>query len=60
MPAEHTVRANKCYKSQRIFGTQKYETRYIREIIFGKRVYQTYWEITLDPETLPWRVTEEG
>jgi hypothetical protein len=27
--------------------------RYIREIIFGKRSSRSYWEITLDPETLP-------
>jgi hypothetical protein len=25
----------------------------IREIIFGKRNYRTYWEITTDPETMP-------
>ena len=29
------------------------ETRYIREIIYGKRNSRTYWEVTTDPETMP-------
>ena len=33
--------------------TKTSETRYIREIVFGKRSYRTYWEITTDTETIP-------
>lgn len=47
------VRANKWAKFERIFSNQTSETRYIREIIFGKRRTRTYWEITTDPETMP-------
>jgi SRSO17 transposase len=50
---EQKVRANKWCKFKRIFSNQKSETRYIREIIFGKRSYRTYWEITTDPDTMP-------
>lgn len=50
---EQKVRANKWCKFKRIFSSQKSETRYIREIIFGKRSYRTYWEITTDPQTMP-------
>jgi SRSO17 transposase len=53
MANDQTVRANKWCKFERIFSNQKSETRYIREIIFGKRNYRTYWEITTDPETMP-------
>lgn len=57
MPAEQSVRANKWHKFLRIFSNQTSETRYIREIIFGKRSSRTYWEITIDPETLPENAT---
>ena len=53
MPSSESVRANKWHKFQRVFSNQTSQTRYIREIIFGKRSYRSYWEITLDPETLP-------
>ena len=53
MPNSQTVRANKWHKFTRIFSNQISETRYIREIIFGKRSTRTYWEITTDPETKP-------
>ena len=53
MPAEQRVRANKWHKFLRIFSDKTSETRYIREIIFGKRSSRSYWEITIDPETLP-------
>jgi SRSO17 transposase len=53
MPSEQRVRANKWHKFQRVFSNQTVETRYIREILFGKRSSRTYWEITIDPETLP-------
>ncbi|MGL6339218.1 MAG: IS701 family transposase [Waterburya sp.] len=53
MPKGQTVRANKWCKFERIFSNQESETRYIREIIFGKRRKRTYWEVTTDPETMP-------
>ena len=53
LPCEQKVRANKWCKFERIFSNEKLETRYIREIIFGKRSYRTYWEITTDPKTMP-------
>jgi SRSO17 transposase len=53
LPSEQSVRANKWCKFERTFSNQKSETRYIREIIYGKRRAITYWEITTDPETMP-------
>jgi SRSO17 transposase len=53
MPINQSVRANKWHKFTRIFSNQISETRYIREIIFGKRSTRSYWEITTDPETKP-------
>jgi SRSO17 transposase len=53
LPPEQRVRANKWHQFQRIFSNQASQTRYIREIIFGKRSSRSYWEITIDPETLP-------
>jgi len=53
LPAEQRVRANKWCKFKRTFSNQKSETRYIREIIYGKKRAITYWEITTDPETMP-------
>ncbi|SKB11460.1 transposase [Planktothrix sp. PCC 11201] len=53
MSSEEKVRANKWCKFERVFSNGESETRYIREIIFGKRSPRTYWEITTDPETMP-------
>jgi len=53
LPANQRVRANKWCKFERTFSNQKSETRYIREIIYGKKRAITYWEITTDPETMP-------
>nr|WP_322682913.1 IS701 family transposase [Nostoc sp. DedQUE07]MDZ8128263.1 IS701 family transposase [Nostoc sp. DedQUE07] len=53
LPANQRVRANKWCKFERTFSNQKSETRYIREIVYGKRRTITYWEITTDPETMP-------
>ena len=53
LSSEQKVRANKWCKFTRIFSNQKSETRYIREIIYGKRNKRTYWEVTTDPETMP-------
>ncbi len=53
LPANQSVRANKWCKFERTFSSQKSETRYIREIVYGKRRTITYWEITTDPKTMP-------
>ena len=53
LPASQSVRANKWSPFERTFSNQKSETRYIREIIYGKKRAITYWEITTDPETMP-------
>jgi SRSO17 transposase len=53
LPAGQSVRANKWCKFERTFSNEKSETRYIREIIYGKKRAITYWEITTDPETMP-------
>ncbi len=53
MPANQKVRANKWCKFERIFSNQQSETRYIREIIYGKRSYITYWQLTTEPDTMP-------
>ena len=53
MPSEQRVRANKWSKFEREFSDGSLEERYIREIIFGKKGYRTYWEVTSDPDTMP-------
>lgn len=53
MPSHQRVRANSWCQFERRFSDQTSETRYIREIIFGKRCSRTYWELTTDPETMP-------
>ena len=53
MPPNQSVRANNWCPFERTFSNQKSETRYIREIIYGKKRAITYWEITTDPETMP-------
>ena len=53
LPANQRVRANKWCKFERTFSNQKSETKYIREIVYGKKRAITYWEITTDPETMP-------
>jgi SRSO17 transposase len=53
LPAGERVRANKWYKFEKTFSNQKSETRYIREIIYDKKISLIYWEITTDPETMP-------
>ena len=53
MAASQKVRANKWCQFERTFSNQKSETRYIREIIYGKRSHITYWQLTTDTETMP-------
>lgn len=53
MGPNERVRANKWCKFTRTFRDGKIETRYIREIIYGKKRRITYWEMTTDTENLP-------
>ncbi len=53
MPADARVRYNKWRTFDRIFSGGKTEVRYIRELIYGKRGQRRYWQITIDPITLP-------
>ena len=53
LPASQSVRALRWCKFERTFSNQKSETRYIREVVYGKRRAISYWEITTDPETMP-------
>jgi SRSO17 transposase len=42
LPREQTVRCNRWRKYERVFSDGKTQTRYIREIIYGKRRAQQY------------------
>jgi SRSO17 transposase len=53
LPADQKVRSNKWCEFRRQFSDGSSETRYVREIVFGKRSKRTYWEITTCPKTLP-------
>ncbi len=52
LPHGQKVRQNRWQKFDRIFSDSTQEIRYVREIIFGKKRYRRYWEITTNPETL--------
>jgi SRSO17 transposase len=47
------VRANRWRKYEREFSNGESETRYVREIIYGKRREKRYWQVTDDKENLP-------
>lgn len=53
LPREQTVRCNKWRKFDRTFSNGMKELRYVREVVYGKKGYRKYWQITTDPETLP-------
>jgi SRSO17 transposase len=53
LPKEQKVRANRWRSFEHIRWDGKKETRYIREIIYGKRRTIQDWEITIDKETVP-------
>lgn len=53
LPKGQRVRQNQWRKFTRIFSDETQETRFVREIIFGKKGYRRYWEVTTDPETMP-------
>jgi SRSO17 transposase len=53
LPAGQRVRYTNWRPFERIFSNGKQQTRYIREIIFGKRGKIRYYQLTTDPKTLP-------
>lgn len=53
LPKEQRVRSNRWREYQRTLSDGRCETRFIREIIYGKRRAQRYWQLTTDPDTLP-------
>ncbi|WP_204153674.1 IS701 family transposase, partial [Leptolyngbya sp. CCY15150] len=53
LPKEQQVRANRWREYERTFSDGSHETRFIREIVYGKRRAQRYWQLTTDKETLP-------
>jgi SRSO17 transposase len=57
MPNTQRVRYNQWRLFERKFSDGKSETRYIREIIFGKKREVRYWQITTDKNTLPANTT---
>lgn len=57
MPSNQRVRYTRWRPFRRIFSDGTDETRYIREIVFGKRRRVRYYELTSDPEKLPTATT---
>lgn len=53
LPADQRVRYTNWRPFERIFSNGKQQTRYIREIVFGKRGRIRYYQLTTDPQTLP-------
>ena len=63
LPKEQQVRHNRWRAYRRTFSDGTTEQRYIREIIYGRRRFTRFWELTTDKETLPaastWMVMTE-
>ena len=57
LPQGQSVRCNRWRKFERSFSDGRTEQRYIREIIYGKRRAEQFWELTTDPQTLPKNAT---
>jgi SRSO17 transposase len=53
MKEEEEVSTTQWQEFTHIIAENQRETRYIREIIYGKRRVKQYWQITIDKETLP-------
>lgn len=53
LPKEQRVRTNRWREYLRTFSDGSSETRFIREIVYGKRYAKRYWQLTTDPEVLP-------
>ncbi len=52
------MRATRWRTFDRVFSNGERETRYIREIVFGKRQTIRYYHLTTDPQTLPAESTQ--
>ncbi|MEO1211370.1 MAG: IS701 family transposase [Cyanobacteria bacterium J06638_20] len=53
LPQEQRVRANRWRPYVRRLSDGSSQTRFIREIVYGKRGAQRYWQLTTDKATLP-------
>jgi hypothetical protein len=53
LPKGQKVRANKWREFEHQRWDKKIEKRYIREVIYGRKRFIRYWEITTDCETVP-------
>lgn len=53
MPQEAKVRYRTWHTFERVFANSASETRYIQEIIFGRRLRWRYWTLTNEPVELP-------
>lgn len=53
LPKEQRVRTNRWREYDRQFSDGKRETRFIREIVYGQRRAQRYWQLTTDKDRLP-------
>ena len=53
LPQDQTVRQNRWRTFDRIFSDSSKQTRYIREIVFGRQREVQYWLIITDLEKLP-------
>jgi hypothetical protein len=57
LPRGQTVRSKRWRNFERVFSDGRTEQRYIREIIYGQRRAEQFWELTIDPQTLPKNAT---
>lgn len=53
MPEDQDVYSLPWQPFERTFSNRTSETRYMREVVYGKRRAKQYWLLTTDPETLP-------
>ena len=53
LPKEQRVRTHRWRVYTRTFSDGQSETRFIREIVYGQRRAQRYWQLTTDTATLP-------
>jgi SRSO17 transposase len=53
MPSNQQIRFTQWRPFQRVFSDGSEQTRYIREVVFGKRHRLRYYDLTSDPTKLP-------
>jgi SRSO17 transposase len=53
LPKEQRIRTNRWREYVRTFSDGTHQTRFIREIVYGKRRTQRFWQLTPDKDTLP-------